>query len=60
MFSHPRGLLAVGLLCVCSVSAVQAQEEMVTNPYYKFWANSKPGATAVHLEQTRLRRYFKT
>jgi hypothetical protein len=27
---------------------------MVANPYYKFWAGSKPGATAVHLEQTKL------
>jgi hypothetical protein len=31
-----------------------AQEEMVANPYYKFWAGSKKGATAVHLEQTKL------
>jgi hypothetical protein len=27
---------------------------MVANPYYKFWAGSKPGAMAVHHEQTRL------
>jgi hypothetical protein len=31
-----------------------AQEEMAANPFYKFWAGSKPGATAVHLEQTKL------
>jgi hypothetical protein len=27
---------------------------MVANPYYKFWAGSKPGSTAVHLERTKL------
>jgi hypothetical protein len=27
---------------------------MVANPYYKFWAGSKPGDKAVHLEQTKL------
>jgi hypothetical protein len=27
---------------------------MVPNPYYKFWASSKPGATAVHHEHTKL------
>jgi hypothetical protein len=31
-----------------------AQEEKVANPFYKFWAGSKPGATAVHLEVTKL------
>jgi hypothetical protein len=30
-------------------------EEMVANPYYHFWAKSKPGAKAVHLEVTKLR-----
>jgi hypothetical protein len=27
---------------------------MVGNPFFKFWSGSKPGATAVHLEQTKL------
>jgi hypothetical protein len=27
---------------------------MVANPFYKFWAASKPGAKAVHLEVTKL------
>src|SRR5262249_20752558 len=27
---------------------------MAANPYYKFWSRSRPGATAVHLEQTKL------
>jgi hypothetical protein len=27
---------------------------MVTNPFYKFWANSKPGATVTHIEVTKL------
>jgi len=27
---------------------------MIANPYYKFWASSKPEATAVHLERTKL------
>jgi hypothetical protein len=36
------------------VAPATAQEEMVANPFFKFWAGSKPGATAVHLEQTKL------
>jgi hypothetical protein len=32
----------------------EAQDDTVANPYYKFWAGSKPGATAVHLEETKL------
>ena len=35
-------------------AAAPAQEEMVANPFYKFWAASKPGARAVHVESTKL------
>jgi hypothetical protein len=48
-----RGLAAVGILSLLAVTA-WAQDEMVVNPFYKFWAGSKPGATAVHVERTKL------
>jgi hypothetical protein len=54
MSHHLRELSAVGVLFVLFALPAGAQEEMVPNPYYKFWAGSKPGATAVHLEQTKL------
>jgi hypothetical protein len=54
MSRHLRPLLAVGLLTVLLASTAWAQDELVANPYYKFWSGSKPGATAVHLEQTKL------
>src|SRR6516164_4562553 len=53
MSYHLGKLLAVGLSLVV-VAPSWAEEVMVANPYYKFWAGSKPGATAVHLEQTKL------
>lgn len=40
------------LLAVVSNSG--AQDEMMVNPYYKFWASFKPGDKAVHLETTRV------
>jgi hypothetical protein len=51
---HLGGLLLVGILSLLMAPPAVAQEEMVANPYYKFWAGSKPGATAVHIEQTKL------
>lgn len=51
---HFRSLLTVGVMSFLLAATAQAQEDMVANPFYKFWAGSKPGATAVHLEQTRL------
>jgi hypothetical protein len=45
---------AVGALTLLVATTSFAQDEMVANPYYKFWASSKPGATAVRLEQTKL------
>lgn len=54
MWRHLRGLSALGILALLLASTAWAQEDMVANPYYKFWAGSKPGATAVHLEQTKL------
>jgi hypothetical protein len=54
MSRHLRGLLLIGIFSLLMASTAWAQEEMVANPYYKFWAGSKPGATAVHLERTKL------
>src|SRR5262245_55022637 len=54
MLRHLRGLSAVGVLTLFLVPTARAQEDTVANPYYKFWAGSKPGATAVHLERTKL------
>jgi hypothetical protein len=49
-----HALSAVGIVTLLVAGASFAQEEMVANPYYKFWAGSKPGATAVHVERTKL------
>jgi hypothetical protein len=49
-----RGTWAVGILSLFVAATVWAQEDMVPNPYYKFWSGSKPGATAVHVERTKL------
>jgi hypothetical protein len=49
-----RGLLLVGTISLLTATSARAGEEMVANPYYKFWAGFKPGDTAVHLERTKL------
>jgi hypothetical protein len=54
MSRHLCGLSAVGILSLLLASPAGAQEEMVANPYYKFWAGAKPGATAVRHERTKL------
>jgi hypothetical protein len=48
------GLSAVGIFSLLLASSARSEEEMVANPYYKFWAGFKPGDKAVHLEQTKL------
>jgi len=48
------GLAAFAILFLLLATTSLADEEMVANPYYKFWAGSKPGDKAVHLEQTKL------
>jgi hypothetical protein len=50
------GLLAVALLSltVASGFAQDDKDSMVENPKYKFWANSKPGATSTYNETTKL------
>jgi hypothetical protein len=45
-------LLSAGF--VASNAAPAADDEMVENPKYKFWANFKPGATATYTEVTKL------
>jgi hypothetical protein len=54
MLCHRRGLTAVGILLLAMAAAPAGQDEMVANPFYKFWAGSKPGARAVHVESTKL------
>src|SRR5262245_59460552 len=54
MSRHLHGLSAVAILSLLLARAAWGQEDLVANPYYKFWAGSKPGATAVHIERTRL------
>jgi hypothetical protein len=54
MSRHLRGLLLIGTFFLLMASTAWTGEEMVANPYYKFWAKSKPGAKAVHLEVTKL------
>jgi hypothetical protein len=44
---------AVGIFSLV-VATAWAGEEMVANPYYKFWAGTKPGSVAVHIEKTKL------
>ena len=54
MSYHLGKLTAVGILALLVVGPSLADETMIANPYYKFWASCKPGATAVHLEKTKL------
>jgi hypothetical protein len=49
-----RGLSVVGIVVLLTAARAGDEEGMVANPFYKFWAGSKPGATAVHLEVTKL------
>ena len=53
MARHLWVLGTIGIFTVV-VAAAWAGEEMVANPYYKFWAGSKPGSVAVHIEKTKL------
>jgi hypothetical protein len=57
MLHLARWTLAVGtILLICSFPAVQSAEgdEMVANPYYKYWSNCKPGSTVTLAEKTSL------
>src|SRR6516165_1834554 len=47
-----RGLLP--LVVLVATAPLVSAEEQVTNPYYKFWSKSKPGATVVLKETTKL------
>jgi hypothetical protein len=54
-----RFLSLVGLVALAVPVSVSAQKEgdkgeMVANPYYKFWSDSKPGSVALHHEVTRV------
>lgn len=46
--------LSALLLMIALASGAAAQDEMVANPFYKFWAGSKPGSTTSLLEVTKL------
>jgi hypothetical protein len=48
-----RRLFAL-LALLAVVPLVSAGQDMVTNPYFKFWSKSKPGATVVYKETTKL------
>jgi hypothetical protein len=48
------GLSAIGILFLLAAPTTGADDEMVANPFYKFWAKTKPGSTAVHIERTKL------
>jgi hypothetical protein len=52
--SRHLGLLLLGTFALLLAPAAQGKEDMVANPYFKFWAGSKPGAKATHLERTKL------
>jgi hypothetical protein len=54
VFVSIRLLPVVGVLALFVAPRAIAQDDMVANPFYKFWASSKVGATATHLEQTKL------
>jgi hypothetical protein len=54
MSRHRCRLLLMGVFSLCVAATAWAQEDLVDNPYYKFWAGSKPGSTATHREQTKL------
>ena len=41
------------VILMAAVPLVSAQDQ-VANPYYKFWSKSKPGATVVYKETTKL------
>jgi hypothetical protein len=50
-----RWMLAVAtILLICPLIGLQAadKDEMVVNPYYKFWSKHKPGSTVTLLEKT--------
>jgi hypothetical protein len=54
MLFAARWMLAIGTLLTSSLSfvAVAGDKEMVSNPYYKHWANFKPGSTVSLTEKT--------
>jgi hypothetical protein len=54
MSYHLGKLPALAVLVLLVTAPLRAEEVMVPNPFYKFWAGSQPGATAVHLEKTKL------
>jgi hypothetical protein len=49
-----RGVLPLVVLVAAAPLVSAEEQEQVTNPYYKFWSTSKPGATAVLKETTKL------
>jgi hypothetical protein len=51
-----RWLLPTGVLFLLAGLPAQPGEkqEMVENPFYKFWASFKEGSTAVHLEKSKV------
>jgi hypothetical protein len=54
MVPAARWMLAVGTIALMfpSFAVHGGGDEMVVNPFYKYWANFKPGATVTRLEKT--------
>ena len=48
-----RRLLPLAVL-VAAAPLLRAEDQQVANPYFKFWSKSKPGATVVLKETTKL------
>jgi hypothetical protein len=49
-----RRLLPLVVLFAVAAAPLVGAEEQVVNPYYKYWSKSKPGATVVLKETTKL------
>jgi hypothetical protein len=45
---------ALPLVALAAAVPLVSAQEQVANPFYKFWSKSKPGATAVFKETTKL------
>jgi hypothetical protein len=42
------------LIVLVVAAPLSSAQDLVANPYYQFWSKSKPGATAVLKETTKL------
>lgn len=54
MFRRFNALSLAGLVCLLVAGAGWTRDELVSNPFYSYWASFKPGSVAVHMERTKL------